>query len=1013
MAGVNQARSPRWWIGLLGVILLLLQAGRVGAMPADPWAPFEAPWFDEVSSAEGFPPAIVTALAQDHQGLLWVGTMVGLARYDGYRTQLFDMRGDASRSLPDAYVRCLLPLADGGLLIGTNAGGLVRFDSSTNTFRTYPSGPDGVADRKIFALADDHAGGAWIATEQGLDHLDLATNAIRHIDTGRETAPRNFTVMQDRAGNLWLGNDHGLFVRRAGSNLFERPPAPADKIAATVLQNQIWAIEEDGAGRLWAGSGQAGAAYRDRDGEWHAVPGFSGYREGTQQATVRDFQETSSGTMWIATDGSGVLAYRPGEGAPRRIEHDPAVPSSLPGDSVRALLRDRADNLWAATDLGLTRTHLGDRGAFSVLPSPLASNTLSDTSVRGLYVDSRGLIWIGLSAGRIDVIDLPAGQMRHLRLGGTQTLRDVQSFIEAADGSIWVGTQGLAKIDPRTFAIRSSLLPALENVPVLSLRLDGPRLLIGTYDGLYRYDTATQVLDHITHDPDDPTSLASNTVRQILKVGDRWWYSTSRGISIAADTRARHGFGKLSHHEGDPASLPGDSVSAATIGPHGQVWVSTSGGLAASTSQDPWRFSSIGITEGLVSDKVTSALADELGHIWASTSSGISRIDARSHEVHNLGSRDGLHIRSYHYADAAARAPDGSLLFGGLGGLTVIRPGVQRAPPAAAPLAITHALVGTRALPFGRLPQEGDTITLDRQNRNLRVDFSLLDYRSPGETSYSYRMSGLDDDWIDIPMGAKPSANYTNLAHGHYVLQLRATTHGMYPQTVESRLTVSVAPRWYETWTSKLAAVALLVGLVVLLVHLRTLYLRRQARQLQRQINEHTRDLRAANRRLDELASTDGLTGIYNRRRFLELAREECERSQEHSICIALFDLDRFKLINDTHGHLAGDTVIRSAVAVIQRHCRQGDLLGRYGGEEFVLCLPDTSVELASEIAERICAGMAGTAVSYQDRPIHVTVSIGVTALHPGESMEQWLSRADKALYEAKRSGRNRYAVAS
>ncbi|CAM5275038.1 ligand-binding sensor domain-containing diguanylate cyclase [Rhodanobacter lindaniclasticus] len=899
------------------------------------------------------------------------------------------------------------------MLIGTNAGGLVRFDPATNTFHTYPDGPEGVSDRKIFALADDHAGGVWIATEQGLDHLDLRSNAIRHIDVGSEAAPRNFSVMQDRAGNLWLGNNNGLLVRHAGSNHFERPSLPTDAAAATVLANQIWAIEEDRAGRLWVGSGQAGAAYRDADGQWHPVPGFSGYRKGTQHATVRDFQEAVPGTMWIATDGSGVLAYRPGDAAVQRIEHDPAMPSSLPGDAVRALLHDRTGNLWAATDLGLARTYLGNRSAFSVLPSPLESNTLSDTSVRGVYVDSRGLIWIGLSAGRIDVIDLHAGRMRHLRLGGTQTLRDVQSFAEAADGSIWVGTQGLAKIDPLTFEISSSVLPALENAPVLSLRLDGHRLLIGTYDGLYRYDTRTHALDHIRHDPNDPTSLASNTVRQILKVGDEWWYSTSSGISIASDSLASRGFRNLGHREGDSTTLPGDSVSAATLDPRGHLWVSTSGGLAESVDKEPWRFSSIGVAEGLLSDKVTSALSDNLGHIWASTSNGVARIDARSHAVRNLSSRDGLHIHSYHYADAAAHAPDGSLLFGGLGGLTVIRPAIAVDDEDHAPLAITHAMAGTLALPFGKLPRDGDEITLDQRNRSLRVDFSLLDYRSPGETSYSYRITGLDEDWVEIPLGAKPSANYTNLAHGDYVLYLRASTQGMYPRTVENRLRVKVAPRWYETWSSKLAAVVLLIGLVVLLVHLRTLYLRRQALQLQRQINEHTRDLRAANRRLDELASTDGLTGIYNRRRFLELARLECERSQEHSICIALFDLDRFKLINDTHGHLAGDTVIRGAVDVIQRHCRQGDLLGRYGGEEFVLCLPATSVTQASEIVERICDAMAGTAVRYQDQPIQVTVSIGVTALHPGESIEQWLSRADKALYEAKRNGRNRYAVAS
>ena len=193
----------------------------------------------------------------------------------------------------------------------------------------------------------------------------------------------------------------------------------------------------------------------------------------------------------------------------------------------------------------------------------------------------------------------------------------------------------------------------------------------------------------------------------------------------------------------------------------------------------------------------------------------------------------------------------------------------------------------------------------------------------------------------------------------------------------------------------------------------RDVTVRRQAAQLQRQIDEHTRDLLAANQRLDELASTDGLTGVYNRRRFLELAGGVREQSQGRSVCIALFDLDRFKQINDTHGHLAGDAVIRGAIEVIKQHCRQGDLVGRYGGEEFVLCLPDTSLQHAQEITGRICAALASTSVAHDGRSIPVTVSIGIAALHTGESIEQWLSRADKALYEAKNNGRNRCATAS
>ena len=270
--------------------------------------------------------------------------MGGLVRYDGYRLQVFGARSGSKPGLPDAYVRSLLALPDGSLLIGTNAGGLARFEPADNSFHVYPVGSNGLSDRKIYALADDHAGGVWIATENGLDHLDLRTDAIQQVATGPGTAARNFSVLQDRSGNLWLGNNNGLFVRHAGTDAFVRA-TPSDQPTTTVLTDQIWALLQDSAGRLWAGSVQAGAAYRDTDGRWHGVPGFSGYPDGTRHSTVRDFLEILPGTVWIATDGSGVVGYTPANGKLWMIDHDPAVPSSLPGDSVRALLQDRSWNV--------------------------------------------------------------------------------------------------------------------------------------------------------------------------------------------------------------------------------------------------------------------------------------------------------------------------------------------------------------------------------------------------------------------------------------------------------------------------------------------------------------------------------------------------------------------------------------------------------------------------------------------------------------------------------------------
>lgn len=995
---------------LLGLLLLAGLPPSARAAGPDPWAPFDSPWFDSISMADGLPYSITTSVVQDREGLVWIGTMSGLVRYDGHRMQVFGTGAEAVPGLPDTYVRQLVALPDGGLLVGTNAGGLARFDPADNTFKVYPVGPDGLASGRIYALADDHAGGYWIATDAGLDHIDLDSGAITRVDTGKDTAPLTFSVRQDRAGDLWLGNEKGLFVRRHGATGFVRVRV-ADRIAAAVLANQIWAIREDRDGRLWIGSGQAGAAYRDTDGRWHGVPGFSGHDNDARWSTVRDFLQTDADKVWLATDGSGVIEYTPGDTTTRAIVHDQAMPSSLPGNSVRALQQDRSGNVWVATELGLARYAPHARTAFALLPSPLEQRALSDTSVHAIHVDRRGRIWLGLGSGHIDMIDLDAGRMHHLRLDRRQAGRDIYSLAEADDGAIWVGTMGVARIDPDTLAIHDSVLPALHDKPVLNMKQDGSRLLIGTYEGLYRYDLGTRQLDHITRVADNPDSLAGNTVRRIARIGDTWWYGTNQGVSIARHGDSAGPFDNLRHDDNDPASLPDDYIRSIDTDGHGRVWVSSLGRLALVDrgADGAWRARTVDAAHRLLPDKAIAVLADDHDRTWVGLSNGIVRLDNGT--ATSLGARDGLHVASYVNA-AVARAPGGELLFGGLGGLTVIRP--DAAPPSLAPtpLAITNIVANGKPMPFGQLPTSGATITLDKDHRNLKLDFALLDYQAPTETRYSYRMDGLDEGWTHIPHGSLPSVIYTNLPHGDYRLRLRAATSGMNPLAAETALDITVEPRWYETTASQLLAGLLLAALVVLLVQLRTLYLRRKAIELQRQIDLHTSSLRAANQRLDELANIDGLTGIYNRRRFFELTGEVLERAQPGDTCIALFDLDRFKQVNDTYGHQAGDAVIHGAIAVIRQHCRQGDLLGRYGGEEFVLCLAGTRPAQALEITERMRIALARTPVVHEALSIPVTASIGIARHRPGESIEAWLSRADKALYEAKRDGRNRCVMA-
>jgi diguanylate cyclase (GGDEF)-like protein len=167
--------------------------------------------------------------------------------------------------------------------------------------------------------------------------------------------------------------------------------------------------------------------------------------------------------------------------------------------------------------------------------------------------------------------------------------------------------------------------------------------------------------------------------------------------------------------------------------------------------------------------------------------------------------------------------------------------------------------------------------------------------------------------------------------------------------------------------------------------------------------------------RLYRQATRDPLTGLLNRRALMGRLAEEMERSQRYKrqLTVLLFDLDKFKRVNDALGHLAGDAVLRHFAGVMEKALRRSDLVGRYGGEEFLAVLPETSPERGCEVAERIRSDCHDAPASAPDgTPVPFTTSIGVATLLPGEDAETLLTRVDESLYKAKETGRDRVVLA-
>ena len=181
-----------------------------------------------------------------------------------------------------------------------------------------------------------------------------------------------------------------------------------------------------------------------------------------------------------------------------------------------------------------------------------------------------------------------------------------------------------------------------------------------------------------------------------------------------------------------------------------------------------------------------------------------------------------------------------------------------------------------------------------------------------------------------------------------------------------------------------------------------------------RVFNKMVAELQQSHKQLEEMATTDTLTGLANRKQIMNLLIEQFKHFQryQNAFTIMMLDVDHFKNVNDTHGHLAGDAVLTNIAQTIKSTLREIDCLGRYGGEEFLVILPDTDGQQAIKSAERIRKAVNESITHYEDCSLKVTISIGVAEIQKTDDNEDDLiNRADDALYSAKENGRDRLVL--
>jgi signal transduction histidine kinase/ligand-binding sensor domain-containing protein len=805
------ARRSPVWLGFKALFAALLLGWALAGLALEPSTPLANYGRQTWVMENGLPQNTVQALVQTRDGFVWLGTEVGLVRFDGNGFQVFDR--NSSPALPGNDVRCLFETNDGALWIGTSEG-LARWkDGSLTAFTT----KDGLPGNGIRGMAEAGDGALWAYTDAG-----LARQSGRQFNVKSFWVPgsRITTVSKGGQSSAWL--DQGL---NAGNNWNQ--PAPVAGLPVGALEYYA----EFPNGDIAVG-GNGGIVLMQRAPKWDTRLAVGKELPGSKiQALFADRE----GSLWIGTNG-GLARWAEG-----KLERLP-VTDPLATASVLALMEDREGNLWVGTETG--GLHILRDQRFRTMG---AREGLSSDATTTVVEDGAGTLWVGTGGVGLNAVG-KNGRIKNYAVKDGLLSDVILSLAAAPNGDLWVGTpDGLnrirgGKVDAFTSA------DGLPDDFIRSLLADADgSLWIGTRRGLTHWTKpgsgiAGDQMETFTQANGLGSDLVGSMVRD--PSGDLW-------VATLAGLSRLHGGKILNYTTAD--GLSSNVITALLSRPNGTLLIGTQD--HGWNLWDGRRFTAVP-GNGLEQTTIHAILDDGIGHLWFATGNGIARCDCAgmggkkgemsekmgklgpaagcSHWM-EFGAADGLRSRetATNSHPSAWRSRDGRLWFATPKGLVEVDPAhfpVNAVPP---PVVIERFAVDDADQ---ALRAADSRLRVEAGHVHFEFDYAGLSFTAPQKVRYRYMLEGFDRDWIDA--GTRRNAYYTTIPPGKYTFRVQAANNDGLWNAEGAALTFELRPHFYQTAWFYVLMVALAVGMVVVLLRLR---LRRAEGEFRAVLGERSR----------------------------------------------------------------------------------------------------------------------------------------------------------------------------
>lgn len=762
-------------------------------------------------SDEGLPHNLVRAVAQTGDGYLWVGTRVGLGRFDGMRFTTFDTRN--TPALKNSNISALCVDRDGTLWIGTFGGGLVRLKEGA--FSHFGK-EEGLVEDELSAFCAAKDGSLWIGTTSGLSRFQNGKFTHYGVKDGLASEIIR-SVLEDRAGNLWIGT--GLGLNRLRGDVMDRFTT-----SNGLPHNSIRGLLEDRTGRLWIGSNVGMTCY---DGQTFRTYGAG---QGLADSFVQTLCEDHRGNLWVGTYG-GLARFRDGR------FYEEMISDTEPFNLVNTLFEDREGDVWVGSREGLIR----------LIPKRFSSFTkrqgLSHDNVMCVEEDRSGVLWVGTWGGGLDELKGRTVTRHSTKSGFPHNL--ILSTCQGRDGSLWVGADfdgGLTRLKGDTLT-HYTWRDGLINAAVRVLHEDrAGNLWIGTSKGLNCLRDGKFSAFTVTNN-----NLAGPVVRALCEdhLG-QLWVGTEDGLSLMLDGS----FTNFTVESGLSSSV----ILSLCEDAKGDLWIGTAGG--GLDRRHNGHFTSYTTKEGLFSDNAFDVEEDEYGYFWISCLKGVARVrksdfDAFDrHEIKSIaavayGRLDGLLgvVCNCTSKPSGWKCRDGRILFPTTKGLVAVDSTIQvnRTPP---PVVIEQLVMDNRTMDLVapspanggaiRWPTRHGAIQVPPGRGGIEIHYSALSLQLSEKNYFRYQLDGVDSDWVDA--GSRRVAYYNNVAPGAYRFRVMACNNDGVWNEAPAAVVIDLLPHvWQTPWFRTLAALALAGGLAGIVRYISLRRLRRKLAALQSQ----------------------------------------------------------------------------------------------------------------------------------------------------------------------------------